>query len=87
MSLMAHLRSNYKASVSETKLALFCTIEGLSIVIVPKRPDNRNSTSKAQEKLLKEVEDAGGLSFIAWDTEVIDENLESIGLQAIEPPY
>jgi Holliday junction resolvase len=54
---------------------LLCCYEGKFIAIEVKRPESRNTVSKLQSYNLDMVEKSGGISFVAWSQEYVEEQI------------
>lgn len=67
--------------VSATKTGvpdIICCYKGIFIAIEVKTPKTKTNVSKLQEYNLKLIQQAGGLSLVAWDVQQVEELLCSL---------
>lgn len=50
--------------------------KGRLVGIEVKTPKTRNNVSDLQKKCIREINDAGGLAFVAWNTEQVEEMMD-----------
>lgn len=77
------LETKYNAYVVKVQTAskagvpdLLACVEGKFIGIEVKRLESKNNVSKLQSYNLDKIEDAYGLSMVAWNTEMVEDFIE-----------
>ncbi len=64
--------------ISSTKkgvLDLIFCFKGKFVSIEVKTPNTRNNVSELQKLNIKRIQQAGGIAFVAWNVEMVEENL------------
>ena len=57
---------------------IICCVEGMFVGIEVKRPSTKNNVSKLQMYNLAKIEKAGGLGFVAYNTEIVKEYIDNL---------